>query len=157
MAPGASSTKTRIETLKSTAHAVGHALRERVPQKQGLKQIHSTTTCPRCKTPGASSTKTRIETMDLHFQASKSTPLRERVPQKQGLKQNSINYEHDPIDLRERVPQKQGLKLIEFCSEIIVPRPPGASSTKTRIETSKPARLATKPPSSGSEFHKNKD
>jgi len=64
-----------------------------------------------------------------------TSEVRARVPQKQGLKLGGPyrNFRH--LRVRARVPQKQGLKPNE---EFILQDEyncPGASSTKTRIET----------------------
>ena len=61
--PGASSRKTRIETEICRGRPRGSAVRARVPEKQGLKQLHEFPAAALAGSPGASSRKTRIETL----------------------------------------------------------------------------------------------
>ena len=134
------------------------AVRARVPQKQGLKHD------------------------DIPQALANTSEVRARVPQKQGLKRNSNKSHTSGHSVRARVPQKQGLKPISPTSIFFIFSRPGASSTKTRIETmfcygchekrrngpgasSTKTRIETGPvsvvegygPLSGREFHKNKD
>jgi len=132
--PRASSTKTRIETSKSSHRYQSYIVRGRVPRKQGLKlnrasflgttfdvrgrvprkqglklnesdELHPLPWCPR-----ASSTKTRIETVQCENYTFNRI-VRGRVPRKQGLKLICTDRPACRFAVRGRVPRKQGLKL----------------------------------------------
>jgi len=87
-------------------------VRARVPEKQGLKHSIFRRIC------------------------EGGHKVRARVPEKQGLKHSLPGLTEDQLGVRARVPEKQGLKPYRFH---VVPNQnvrPGASSRKTRIETS---------------------
>ena len=122
--------------LKLSGGAVGHqgasSVRARVPQKQGLKQADGGECISR-------------------------SHVRARVPQKQGLKPVMPTLLRNATAVRARVPQKQGLKLRSAIKMEGGKKSPGASSTKTRIETTPRNHRISLYFLSGREFHKNKD
>ena len=107
----ASSTKTRIETMK-----IGDFSVEMFPIKSKFHEnkdwnVRCKSQCRKLSsTSRASSTKTRIETSILRFSRSPSSIHQEQVPRKQGLKPiwcvNGVNMSNH----QEQVPRKQGLK-----------------------------------------------
>jgi len=84
--PGASSRKTRIETLSA---------------KDRYYSV---------RRPGASSRKTRIETRIYQRLPADRIFVRARVPEKQGLKLVPAPTREAAFRVRARVPEKQGLK-----------------------------------------------
>ena len=110
----ASSTKTRIETgwgVRCSPKLESH--QEQVPRKQGLK-------------------------LNVAISDPPAIVHQEQVPRKQGLKHLKACKAFGALDHQEQVPRKQGLKPPNSAVVVIMTRwASRASSTKTRIETSR--------------------